>query len=244
MKIEKFKKLTNGQYELVLEDSSTFNIHEDLILKYNLLITKDIDEKIKKQLLEENKLYMAYNQALKYLNTKMRSINEMKEYLQKLYEDDIITPVINKLITEKYLDDKKYSFYFINDRIKLSNDGPIKIIKELQKKGIDYNFITENIQMYTTDIQEEKIKKLIIKQIKTNHNKSSIILKRKILESLINLGYDKSTVIEQINHTYDFDDTQIKQKEYEKIYKKLSTKYSGYDLEQRIKKKMYEKGFR
>lgn len=244
MKIEKFKKLTNGQFQLLLEDSLAINVHEDLILKYNLLITKVIDEKLKKQLLEENKIYIAYDQSLKYLNTKMRSIKEMTDYLQKIYTEEITTLVVNRLIDEKYLDDHKYSLYFINDRIKLSNDGPIKITKELQKKGIDNDFIVDHIKIYTRNIQEEKIQKLIVKQIKNNHNKSSIILKRKILEYLINLGYDKNIIIEQLNYNYDFDDTKIKQKEYEKIYNKLSSKYSGYDLEQRIKKKMYEKGFR
>lgn len=244
MKIKKFKKLKNSQYTLILDDDSTFNIHEDLILKYNLLITKLIDNHLKAQLLEENKIYMAYDQALKYLNTKMRSIGEMKDYLQKVYKEEIIANVVNRLITEKYLDDKKYCLYFINDKIKLSNDGPLKITQELQKKGINNNFIIENIQIYTDEIQAEKIKKIIIKQIKTNHNKSSIMLKRKILEYLVNLGYEKSIIIDQLNKVYDFDDEQVRQKEYEKIYKKLSQKYTGYELEQRIKKKMYEKGFR
>lgn len=244
MKIEKFKKLKNGQYTLILADDSTLNVHEDLILKYNLLITKHINNQLKTQLLEENKIYMAYDQALKYLNTKMRSIGEMKSYLQKGYEEEIINNVVNRLITEKYLDDKKYCLSFINDKIILSNDGPLKIIQELQKKDVDNNFIVENIQIYTDEIQKEKIKKLIIKQIKSNHNKSSFILKRKILEYLVNLGHEKSIIIDQLNEVYDFNDEQVRQKEYEKTYKKLSQKYTGYELEQRIKKKMYEKGFR
>ena len=49
---------------------------------------------------------------------------------------------------------------------------------------------------------------------------------------------------EVLFYLYNFDDEDIKNKEYEKIYKKLSRKYSGYELEQMIKKKMYEKGFR
>lgn len=245
MKIDKLKKLRKGQYELKLVDNTIINIHEDLILKYNLLITKDIDEKLKNKLLEENKLYIVYDQALNYLSTKMRSIKEMKDYLEKkMYDKQIIKNVLDKLIKEKYLNDDQYALYFINDKINLSNDGPFKIVKELEKKGINKESINIYITKFNQRIQEQKIEKIINKQIKANHNKSSIILKRKILEYLINLGYDRDIINSKLTSIYNYDDEQIKNKEYEKIYKKLSTKYSGYELEQRVKQKMYEKGFR
>lgn len=245
MKIEKYKKLKNGQYELNLIDNSTIIIHEDLILKYNLLIIKNIDETLKNKLLKENELYIAYDKSLKYLNIKMRSIDEMKNYLKKqMYDEKIINNVIDKLVVEKYLDDEKYTIYFINDKINLSNDGPLKIKKELEQRGINSQFINKYIINFNQITQEEKIEKIINKQIKANRNKSSVILKRKILDYLTNLGYEKSTINIILNKVYNYDDEEIKNKEYEKIYKKLSTKYSGYELEQRIKKKMYEKGFR
>ena len=245
MKIEKFKKLRNGQYSLFLDNDSVINIHEDLILKYDLLLTKEVNDKLKKRLLEENKKYSCYNDGLNYLNTKMRSIKEMTDYLKnKDYSIDIINDAINRLKKENYLNDEIYSKYFITDKINLSNDGPYKIIIELEKRGLDREYINKNIELFTIDKQEEKIEKLINKQIKSNHNKSSSILKRKILEYLINLGYDKSIIVNKLNSIYSYDDEEIKKKEYEKLYNKLSKKYSGNELEQRINKKMYEKGFR
>lgn len=245
MKIEKFKKLKRGQYQLILTDNTTIKIHEDLILKHNLLITKTIDESLKNELIDENQLYIAYDNALNYLTKKMRSINEMKSYLTKqMYDEQTIIVVINRLISEKYLDDEKYINYFINDKINLSNDGPLKIKKELEQKEINNELINKHIKKFNKSVQEEKIKKIILKQIKLNHNKSSILLKTKILHYLIDLGYEKSIINEMLDKTYNYDDEEIKNKEYEKIYKKLSKKYRGYELDQRIKKKMYEKGFR
>ena len=43
MKIKKFTKLKNGMYNITLENFE-FKIHEDLILKYNLLLTKEVTE--------------------------------------------------------------------------------------------------------------------------------------------------------------------------------------------------------
>ena len=42
MKILKFTKLRNGMYKLKLENESEIKVHEELILKKDLLITKDI----------------------------------------------------------------------------------------------------------------------------------------------------------------------------------------------------------
>lgn len=245
MKIKKYKKLARGQYSIILDDDSILNLHEDLILKYDLLLTKEIDNTMINVFLEENKKYTAYSDALRYLGIKMRSIKEIYEYLdKKMYSNEIINEVVEKLKKEKYLDDNLYASYYVVDRIKMSNDGPYKIMKDLEKKGICIEYINNSIIKFNDKVQQDKIDKLINKQIKSNHNKSSILLKKKILEYLINLGYDRSIILSRLNVIYNFDDEDIKNKEYEKIYKKLSRKYSGYELEQMIKKKMYEKGFR
>ena len=245
MKIKKYKKLAQGQYSIILDDDSILNLHEDLILKYDLLLTKEIDNTMINVFLEENKKYTAYSDALRYLGIKMRSIKEIYEYLdKKMYSNEIINEVVEKLKKEKYLDDNLYASYYVVDRIKMSNDGPYKIMKDLEKKGICIEYINNSIIEFNDKVQQDKIDKLINKQIKSNHNKSSILLKKKILEYLINLGYDRSIILSRLNVIYNFDDEDIKNKEYEKIYKKLSRKYSGYELEQMIKKKMYEKGFR
>ena len=41
-----------------------------------------------------------------------------------------------------------------------------------------------------------------------------------------------------------FNDSSLREKEYNKLYNKLSKKYSGRELEYRIKQGLYQKGFR
>ena len=43
MKIEKFSKNKDGMYLITLEDGNKIKIHEDLILKYELLLSKKLD---------------------------------------------------------------------------------------------------------------------------------------------------------------------------------------------------------
>lgn len=243
MKIERFTRLKNGQYKLNLDDNSNILLHEDLILKYELLIHKEINNQKIEQLLEENKSYIAYDLAINYLKVKMRSRKEIKDYLlKKDISEELINNAIEKLEEQGYLNDLSYAKAFINDRINLSNDGPYKIKEQLIKLGISEEIVLKELEVFDNDLEQERIKKLIDKQIKINHNKGEFLLKKKLLDYLVNLGYSKGVVISLVDDV-SICDEDIKKKEYEKIYKKLSSKYSGKELEYKLKQKMYQKGF-
>lgn len=243
MKINSYKKLKNGQYKIILEDKEIL-LHEDLILKNNLLITKELTSNQIRKLEEENTKYLIYDEALKYLKTKIRSKKEMYEYLKKKeYDNSNIYDVIKMLEKQKYLNDEVYAQAFINDRIHLSNDGPYKIKKALVENGIKKEVIDKYVGIYDESLQRERIEKLIQKRIKTNHTKSKSILKRKIMMDLNNLGYTTNLIRNALSLLDDVSDEEIRKREYEKLYVKLSKKYTGYELEAKIKQKMYQKGF-
>ena len=73
MKITKFKKKKNDMYELVLENDSKITLHEDTILKNNLLITKCISDDLLTKLLNESNESHMYSVCIKYISYKMRS---------------------------------------------------------------------------------------------------------------------------------------------------------------------------
>ena len=124
----------------------------------------------------------------------------------------------------------------------LSSDGPNKIASNLRQNKIDEDIIFSVLDKFNIDEQKIKINKLIEKQIKLNNGKGSNLLKQKIIINLVNLGYDRAIVIDCLN-MYEIDDRDIYEREYKKIYDKLSKKYSGKELEYRIKQKLYQKGF-
>ena len=243
MQINKFTKGKNGMYTVTLEDKTKLSIHEDLILKYNLLITKELDDSIKEKILDENKKYEIYEIALSYMNKKLRSSKELKRYLlKKEYPNELIDSVINLLTTEGYLNDQIYANSFVHDRMYLSMDGPNKIRKELENNDINISCIEEAICAYTEELELERIEKIVTKQIKLNKNKGANLLKKKIQLYLINLGYNYE-LINKILNSKKIIDESIYKKEYDKLYKQLSKKYSGKELEYRLKQKLYQKGF-
>lgn len=243
MKIGKFSKAKNGMYLLFLEDGNKIKIHEDLILKYELLLSKEIDEDLIEKINLENQIYEIYSVALKYLNSRLRSRKELSNYLSKKgYSSENVNSVILLLSKQGYLDDKIYTNSFIHDKILMSNYGPNKIKGELESLGISSEIISEAISCFNEDMEKERIEKLVDKQIKLNHNKGAMVLKRKIQSYLINLGYSQNLINQNLNGKKLVDENTYK-KEYEKLYNKLSKKYSGKELEYKLKQKMYQKGF-
>ena len=243
MKIEKFTKNKNGMYILILDNGNKIKVHEDLILKYELLLSKKINEELLEAIQKENQIYEIYEVALKYINTRLRSSKELIEYLKKKgYEYDSINQVLSMLKKQGYLDEAIYASSFVHDKILMSNYGPNKIYSELEKLVIDNNIISDKISIYTKEMECERINKIIEKQIKLNHNKGASLLKRKIQTFLLSLGYTSSYINECISK-YNFYDKDVYEKEYQKILTQLSKKYSGKELEYKLKQKLYQKGF-
>lgn len=244
MRIEKFSKLKNGLYKLRLEDGSDILVHEDLILKKELLLTREITEEDVKNIDKLNNNYNAYDLAVKYISIKVRSCLEVHEYLEKKEVDkEIIHEVIEKLKSQKYLDDFVYAKAFVNDRIKFSNNGPYKIRKELDERGVSNSIIEDVLSIFDYSLEKEKLDKLVPKYVKTIRNKSYSMMQNKVCEYFTNLGYSKSLVIDILNDI-DYDDSLAREKEYNKLLKKYSKKYSGSELDYKIKQALYKNGFR
>ncbi len=240
MKIIKYKKIDKSKYELLLENNIKIKLYEDVILKEELLLKGEISDL--EEIIKINEKYSIYDISLKYLSHHLTSIKGMRKYLHnKKFEDEDIDNAINKLIKNKYLDDNFYAKSYVLNQIKLSNDGPIKISKYLDDNDIDKSIYCPYLEI-SNDIWENKIKKYIDKHIKTN-KKSSFSFKNNMMINLLNLGYEREMINDILEKVTLSNEDELIKKEEEKIRKKLKRKYSGSELERKIKEKLYMMGF-
>ena len=86
------------------------------------------------------------------------------------------------------------------------------------------------------------MEKLILKKINSNTKYSNNYLKNKIVNEMINLGYEKNNIIDILDNNLK-NDNSILEKEFNKIYNKLNKKYEGSELNKRVEQKLYSKGF-
>jgi regulatory protein len=124
----------------------------------------------------------------------------------------------------------------------LNNIGPKKIKSELLKLGFNNEEIEEGLNVIEDEELDFKLEKMIDKKISQIKNYSGNILKQKIIIYFTEKGFDKSN-IEKILSNKDLNNRDLLLKEYDKLYNKYSKKYSGIELENIIKQKLYQKGF-
>lgn len=243
MKIEEIKKQKNGKYKITFENGEVLNTYDDVILNNGLLFHKNVDSLLFNKLNEETKYYDIYNKTIKYIEKKLRSKKEIELFLDKneIGLDDK-KKIIAKLESINLVNDRMFANAYFQDRINLSNDGPYKIINELKKNNINEDIIISIEEKIDNDVIYEKLNKLVLKKIRSNHNKSNYMLKQKIIVDMINLGYEKSMIIGIINENMD-NSNSVVQNEYKKIFNKLSKKYDGEELDRMIKNKLIQKGF-
>ena len=164
----------------------------------------------------------------------------MKKLLNKKYEIDI-SSVIDKLVEQGYLNDRSYTKSRINENIITTNWGPRKISSDLLKHGIDKDIIDDEIDIFTKDMELDRIDKIADKLLKSNRSRGGYVLRTKIFNDLMNLGYTKEYINSILNNK-NYDNKEIIKKEYDKLYKKYSKKYEGNELDYKIKQAMYQKG--
>lgn len=204
MEIVKYELTKKNIYNVYLSNGEVLELDESVITNNELLLKKRIDNDLYDKLKRDNKICILINASIKYINVRLRSIKEIKDYLLKKEDDtDLIDEVISRIMKMGYLDDRRFTEAYIKDKLNFTSWGDYKIINELNKLGISSLDIEDNIDLLSEDILNERMRKIIDKDIRTNKKYSGLKLKNKIYNHLLTSGYSKEKVISLIN-SYDF----------------------------------------
>ena len=184
MKIEKYTKLKDNCYN-VLIDNEEYKLYDDVIIKYELLRNKEIDDTLFKEIIKYNNKLEAYYKALRYITKKQRTEKEIRDYLVKDYSHKITEETIEKLKETGYLNKELYLKCYLADQVNLSNHGPNKIKKDLLKLGFSLEEIEDKLN--NMGYYKEMIEDIIAKNdfspsldlISNEYNKAKIKLSKK-----------------------------------------------------------------
>ena len=122
----------------------------------------------------------AYNQALRYLSRRPKTIWEMKQYLTgKGYDQKIIEQVLARLISYNFLDDQSFIRQFIDSRIRSKPKSVFALEYELKQKGILPELSRKFLSSY--DDLDLAIKAIASKKKSWRHLEKSVC-KKKLIE--------------------------------------------------------------
>ena len=243
MLINKIVKKNNGSYEIVFNDDFSIITYDDIIFKYNLLYKKDVSSDTLRLIICDNEFYNLYDKCIKYISKRYRSELEINNYLCKYTSNfDLIKKIIDKLKEKKYIDDYRFAYAYVNDKITFSKDGINKIKDGLINLGVNLNIIDDVLNKIDLKKDLSRLEKMIIKKINSNHKYSNNMLRQKIIYEFVNLGYDREDIIDIFDRNI-LNEDDIYLKEYNKIYNKLKNKYTSKELEFHVMQRLSSKGF-
>ena len=242
MKIEKLKKLKNGKYKLYLSDGNTILTYDEIIINNMLFDGKELNNQLLSEISINNDYYEIYYKIVKLISNRLRSKKEILEFLNKNEVDKKIQEkIIQKLNQNGLIDDYKFALCYANDAINLRKNGPLKIKEDLRKLEISNEIIDQVIEKLDCEIIHENLINIVEKRNRLNKNNSLYMLKTKLSQELIKLGYKQDEIKEALKNLKSDDD--IYKKECEKLMKKYSLKYSGNELKYKVRQGLYQKGF-
>ena len=133
----------------------------------------------------------ALNLAMKLCSKKEYATGEIRS---KLLEWDVTEELTEKiliqLLNEKFIDDERYSRAFVNDKLKFSKWGKIKIAYMLRHKHVSEGVIGEAIANIDPELYENILRDELTKKARTINAASDYEFKGKLIQFASGRGFE------------------------------------------------------
>ncbi|WP_100406393.1 recombination regulator RecX [Bacillus solitudinis] len=225
-----------------------FSVDQDVLIKCGLKKGLEINEDEIKAIIEEDDKKKTYHLALHFLSYRMRSIGEVKSYLtKKERQQSHIDFTVEKLIEQRFLDDKAFAEAYVKTKKNTTLKGPKKIKQELKDKEVSEIIIDHALLIYSEHEQLLRLEKWLDKQWSRKGKQSLVAYQQKLVQRLLSKGFNYE-IIDQALKKVAIEENLEEEWEavlYQgmKIKLKQEKKFKGWDLKQRIKQNLYSKGF-
>lgn len=149
-------------------------------------------------------MYISEEKALKKAELICSKQEKCKYDIRKKLVDweikpDSINRIINNLEKNKFIDEKRYSSFFVRDKFRFNKWGKIKILFTLRQKDIPDKYIYTALNKiddkeYFNTLENEILKKQKLIKYKNNYE-----LKSKLLRFAESRGFEKNLIFKIID---------------------------------------------
>ena len=193
----KLKSKKDANVFVASTDIGEYDLFSEIIVKYSLGNGEIDDEKFKRAV-KESAEKIAFNVAVKYASSKLKTEKQIRDYLyKKEFKKATILPVIEKLKEYGVIDDKIYMESYIKSNPNFSKN---KLKQKLIMSGISKDLIDEKLN----DLEDEdscltNAKKFLKNKIMDQKTRE------KLIRRLTYLGYSWDS-INSVLKTLNFDE--------------------------------------
>lgn len=235
-----------GRYNIDLDGKFAFGVAESTIVRFGLEKNKELTDTTIEEILATDKVAVAYNKAIIFLGSRLRSQKQVADKLKNLnYQPDVIQQVIEILVKQKYLDDQQYAQAFLNTQLKTADKGIGNISYQLIQDGIDQQTVEQLVNQVAQASWQEQADRVAKKLSKKNQRQSVNAKRNSIYQSMIGKGFKAGQIeiaIDNLQLENNLDQEQAK------LAKLIETKFDHfqkYDSQAnyRLKQYLFGKGF-
>lgn len=141
----------------------------------------------------------ALNKAAAYCSLCERCINEVRKKLAAWGIAPIEqNKIIERLITEKFIDEERYCRAFVNDKIRFNHWGKIKITAALREKQIDKKYISSAIDNIDENEYMQILRDILITKQKEYKGKEDFATKQKLIRFAASRGFEPTKILQII----------------------------------------------
>ncbi len=196
-----------------LDGKFAFSLDIAQVVDFGIKVGQKVNEERLKELQNASEFGKLYQRTLEWTLARPRSVSETSNYLRQRKQrrsalnwqrerdgkkplpelrEDTMALVLQRLIEKGYVDDLKFTQYFIENRRLRKGISPRRLKIELKQKGISDNII-QQVTETTERTEDEEIMKVIRKKYK-KYDKS------KLAVYLVKQGFDLQKSRDAVEH--------------------------------------------
>lgn len=139
----KLKSKRNANVFIALTDEGEFDLHSDVIVKAGIKVG-EIDDSKFYEVVQESAEIIAFNLAVKYISNKLKTEQQIKDYLyKKEFHKPAVDVVLEKLKEYNIINDKNYAETYARTNPNFSKN---KLKQKLFASGVKSNMIDDSLQ--------------------------------------------------------------------------------------------------
>jgi regulatory protein len=118
------------------------------------------------------------------------------------------TRILQHLVEEKYIDDKRYAEAFVRDKYRFNKWGRIKIAQGLRMKGIDNGTVNKAMELIDEAEYLHILRELIKAKRKSIRGKSDYEVNGKLIRFAIGRGFEFAAIRSCMDVDENYDDSE------------------------------------
>ena len=157
---------------------------------------------------------MTKEQVLLKLTTMCSSAEHCSGEMIKKMENWEVSPemqaeVMEYLVKEKYIDDRRFCRFFVNDKIKYNKWGRRKVEQALWEKRIDSSISAEVLDEIPTEMYVDILKPLLNDKKKTVKGRNDYEIRCKLVRFALGRGFTYDIINQCVDEAEEFSDNDI-----------------------------------